>query len=158
MIRKAQMIDLDQIFDLYVIARQFMIQTGNPYQWKDGYPEKKLLAKDIQCQQLYVYETNQIHGVFALIIGEDPTYAYIEQGQWLDDSPYGTIHRIASDGTIHGFFEQVINFASNKIAHLRIDTHADNAIMQHVIGKNQFQYCGIIYVRDHQPRLAYERI
>ena len=110
MIRKAQMNDLEEICKIYTLARQFMIQTGNPNQWKDGYPEKKLLAEDIQSQQLYVYETNQIHGVFALIIGEDPTYAYMEQGHWLDDSTYGTIPRIASDGTMPGFFTKVVDF------------------------------------------------
>ena len=36
-----------------------------------------------------------LHGVFAFILGEDPTYGVIEDGQWLSGDPYGTIHRIA---------------------------------------------------------------
>lgn len=159
MIRKAEIKDIDTIVSIYSFARKFMVSTNNPNQWNDGYPEKKLLEKDIQNQQLYVYETNhQIHGVFALIIGPDPTYTIIEKGHWLDDSTYGTIHRIASDGKIHGFFEQVIHYANTQISHLRIDTHADNKIMQHLILKNHFTYRGIIYIRNHQPRLAYERV
>jgi hypothetical protein len=32
------------------------------------------------------------------MIGKDPTYAVIENGNWLNDEPYGVIHRIASNG------------------------------------------------------------
>lgn len=31
-------------------------------------------------------------------------------------------------------------------------------IMQHLICKNGFQKCGIIYVEDGSPRIAYEKI
>ena len=30
-------------------------------------------------------------GVFAFIIGDDPTYQVIEDGGWLNDNPYGAI-------------------------------------------------------------------
>ena len=99
-----------------------------------------------------------IHGVFAFILGEDPTYHVIENGQWLSDAPYGTIHAVASDGSIHGLLTQVVTYCLQTIRHLRIDTHPDNLIMQHVITKNGFTKCGIIYVADGTPRLAYERL
>ncbi len=40
---------------------------------------------------------------FAFILGEDPTYQQID-GAWLNDQPYGTIHRIAGNGKIKGTF------------------------------------------------------
>lgn len=40
--------------------------------------------------------------------------------------------------------------------HVRIDTHRDNKTMQHVILKNGFEYCGIIYLKNGEQRLAYE--
>ena len=82
----------------------------------------------------------------------------IEQGEWLSDAEYGTIHRVASDGRIHGMMGMIVQFCSERITHLRIDTHADNKIMQHLILKNGFKRCGIIYISDGSPRIAYERI
>lgn len=41
---------------------------------------------------------------------------------------------------------------------MRIDTHADNHIMQHVIEKAGFQRCGIIFTDDGTPRIAYQKV
>lgn len=100
-------------------------------------------------------EADRICGVFAFIIGADPTYERIDGGQWLNDRPYGTIHRIAGDGTVSGLLEKSLDFCFGLIDTVRIDTHEDNKIMQHVIKKNGFDYCGIIYSADGSPRLAY---
>lgn len=102
-------------------------------------------------------EESIIHSVFAFILGEDPTYNKIE-GAWLDHSTYGTIHRIASDGSMHQVFNKTVNFCSKRCSHLRADTHEDNKIMQKVILKNGFQETGIIYVEDGTPRIAYEKV
>ena len=32
----------------------------------------------------------------------DVTYTTIYDGNWLNDAPYGVVHRIASDGTVKG--------------------------------------------------------
>ena len=45
-----------------------------------------------------IYDETGIHGVFALFEGAEPTYAHIEEGEWLNDEPYVTIHRLAGDG------------------------------------------------------------
>ena len=93
---------------------------------------------------------------FALLPSPEPTYSYIE-GAWLTDEPYGVIHRMASYPEVHGIFSTVIDYAAARYAHLRIDTHRDNRIMQHLIGKHGFTYCGIIWLPDGTERLAYER-
>ena len=95
---------------------------------------------------------------FYFHIGDDSTYQVIDNGHWLSDESYGTIHRIAGDGTIHGVLEIAVNYCKDQIPHLRIDTHHDNKIMQHVIEKNGFKKCGIIYVKDGSERIAYELI
>ena len=51
-----------------------------------------------------IYDETGIHGVFALFDGAEPTYAHIEEGEWLNDEPYVTIHRLAGDGRVHGLF------------------------------------------------------
>lgn len=156
-IRKARPEDLTEIERIYALARRFMASTGNPSQWGNHYPPRELLESDIQLGQLYVVEDIVIRGVFAYLEGEDPTYGYIEAGEWMSDEPYGTIHRVASDGS-GGVFAQIIAYALNRNRHLRIDTHHDNKVMQHVLKKHGFQWCGIIYLEDGDPRIAYERV
>lgn len=157
-IREARTEDLERILEIYEIAKAFMRQTGNPHQWNSRYPDSKTLEEDIHKHQLFVIEEDSIiHSVFAFILGEDPTYNKIE-GAWLDHSTYGTIHRIASDGSMHQVFNKAVNFCSKRCSHLRADTHEDNKIMQKVILKNGFQETGIIYVEDGTPRIAYEKV
>ena len=159
MIRLAKEKDLDNIQEIYAYARKFMAEHGNPTQWGQTRPTVETLRKDIEKEQLYVIEEqDRLQGVFALIIGEDPTYKNIEQGSWKDASLYGTIHRIASAPEAHGIMAQVLAFAWGKIQHLRIDTHENNKVMQHLILKNGFEKCGVIYVDDGSPRVAFEKI
>lgn len=158
MIRLAKTEDLPVILEIYEYARKFMKENNNPTQWGDHFPPRELLEKDIENRQLYVYEEkNMVHGVFAFIIGKDVTYEHIE-GKWLSDVLYGTIHRIASDGKIKGLVNKDVCYCEQQIKHLRIDTHLNNQIMQHAILKNGFSQCGIIYVKDGSPRIAYEKI
>ena len=93
----------------------------------------------------------------AFILGEDPTYARIYDGAWNHSSPYGTIHRIAGDGS-GGILHACISHCENVIGHLRIDTHHDNVVMQNAVRKEGFRECGIIYIADGMPRIAYDRV
>ncbi len=159
MIRVATKKDLKIILSIYKYAREFMKNNGNESQWKNNFPPEELLIQDIEKGQLYVFFQNgTIHGVFAFIIGEDETYKNIEDGNWLSNELYGTIHRVASDGKIKGVLNTVIEYCNRKISHLRIDTHENNKIMQHIILKKGFTRCGIIHVTDGSPRIAYEKI
>ena len=154
-IRLAEQADLDEIEKIYSHARHYMEENGNPTQWSDGYPHRSMLEEDISLRRLFVAQKqDEIYGVFMFEIGEDPTYAYIEDGMWLSDTPYGTIHRIASCGS--GLFAAVLDFCRSKCSHIRVDTHADNQPMQHLAEKYGFTRCGIIYVQDGTPRIAYE--
>lgn len=156
-IRKAEYADLEKIQEIYEHARQFMARTGNPSQWGSHYPESSLLLSDMEGENLFVIEDGTIHGVFAFFTEPDPTYARIENGAWLDDGAYGTIHRVASDGS-GGIFSAVLAFAAAHNPHVRIDTHEDNKVMQHVLERHGFQRCGIIYLINGEPRIAYERV
>lgn len=156
-IREARVEDLDQILDIYTIAKKFMRETGNKNQWNSSYPDRDLLVNDIKKHQLYVMEEDTIHAVFAFIVGEDPTYKVIE-GAWLEDSTYGTIHRIASDGKVHHIMEKAVDYCTTQCPHLRIDTHEDNKVMQKLILRNGFKKTGIIHIADGSPRVAFEKV
>lgn len=157
MIRLATAADLPDILEVYRVARSFMAANGNPTQWGTTYPAVELLEEDIRLGRLYVDEmSGRVCGAFMFALGDDPTYAYIENGAWLNSSLYGTIHRVASDGTVPGVLGRCVAFCRSQHPHLRIDTHADNHIMQTCIAKQGFTRCGTIYVEDGSPRIAYE--
>lgn len=158
-VRKSTIDDLSEIQRIYAYARQFMKDTGNPNQWKNTSPATEIILSDFENGTGYVIEKEgKICGVFAFLLGEDPTYGYIENGAWLSDEPYGTIHRIASDGTLSGVVKIASDFAEKTIKNLRFDTHEDNKIMQHVLEKNGFRRCGTIYLQNGEKRIAYQRI
>ena len=126
----------------------------------DNFPPQELLEEDIDSNRLFLYVVNgQIEAVFAFILGADPTYAAIEDGQWLDDTlPYGTVHRLASAGKHKGVGKAVLDWSMEHCQSLRADTHADNKIMQHLLEKNGFTRCGVIHVADGSPRFAYQKL
>jgi len=162
-IRLAKEKDLPQIRTIYDAAKSYMDASGNPNQWGAGYPPEEYLREDIFLSRLYVCEEEDIlHGVFLFAVTDDPTYHYIE-GAWLNDEPYGVIHRIASDGVKKGIFRMVEEFCKEKMAeqnvtNLRIDTHEDNKTMQHLVEKCGFERCGIIYLANGSPRIAYQLV
>ena len=156
-IRKAINGDLDEIMRIYETAQDFMIESGNPNQWGRRYPTKDLIKNDIADGVSFVIcDSENIHGVFALFRGDEPTYQYIENGQWPNDDEYVTLHRIASDGKARGIFKCTIDYCKEISDNIRIDTHYDNIVMQKLIEKNGFEKCGRIYVADGSPRIAYQ--
>lgn len=158
MIRLARQNDFESITKLYENARIFMANSGNPNQWGRVHPPLSMLKKDVEEKQLYVYENeNEIHGVFMFKIGEDPTYHYIE-GSWIDSSLYGVIHRVASSGKEKAVLDKIVQYCFEKTHHLRIDTHEDNKVMQNALKRNGFEKCGIIYLDNGDPRIAYEKV
>lgn len=156
-IRCAQYADLPAIEAVYATARRFMAANGNPTQWPEGYPYRDMLEEDIDLKQLYVLEDETgIQGVFMFAVGDDPTYAVIE-GEWPSDVPYGVVHRVASAGKVKGLLAQAVAWAGAQCPVLRMDTHKDNKPMQHLLEKLGFVRCGIIYVEDGTPRIAYQK-
>ena len=155
-VRIADLKDFEKIMKIYKYAQDYMIQSGNPTQWGHFYPDEELIRSDIRQDACKViYDENGIHGVCALFEGADPTYEHIEDGNWLNDEPYLTIHRLAGDGQVHGLFQCVADYCKNISRNIRVDTHANNRIMQKLMEKNDFTKCGIIYVKDGTPRIAY---
>ena len=156
-IRKTTYDDLKDCDRIYAHAKEMMRINGNPTQWNGEYPNSKDVIEDIKNDCSYVVTNDdKVVAVLAFIEGIEPTYSYIEDGAWLQDAPYATIHRIASDNTVKGILNFVVDYFSKKDLDIRIDTHEDNKIMLHQIQKCGFKYCGIIYVHDHSKRLAFQ--
>lgn len=157
-IRLAEFKDLPRILEIYQNARAFMRRTGNPNQWFDNHPAEAVLRDDISKRQLYVCaESSEILAVFAYIQGIDPTYLQIDGTGWLNNDPYGTIHRIAVAQQGHGLIARIFDWALNQCPNLRIDTHEDNAPMHRALQKYGFTYCGIIHLANGHPRIAFQK-
>ncbi|KIR03526.1 Histone acetyltransferase HPA2 and related acetyltransferase [Lachnospiraceae bacterium TWA4] len=161
-IRKATEKDFKRIMEIYAYARNFMVEHGNPNQWgPTNWPPEELIHSDIASKKSYVCENEgKVVGVFFYDIGTniEPTYNVID-GQWIGEENYGTVHRIASDGTTKGVGSFCINWVFDQCGHIRMDTHEDNVVMQNLLEKIGFKRCGIIHVvEDNYPRIAYERI
>lgn len=151
--------DLDAILQIYAHAREVMAAAGNPSQWGGEYPPPRLVERDILAnRQFVVLENGRLTGTFVFFLGEEPTYATID-GAWLDDTlPYGTLHRVASAGAGGHLADRILAWALERCASLRVDTHADNRAMQHILQKNGFCRCGVIQVEDGTARLAYQKL
>lgn len=157
-IRHATWEDWEDILAIYDAGRQYMASHGNPTQWGTSSPSEDEVREDILRQRSFVYEVDhRAEGVFVLMAGEDPAYVQIEDGHWPNEAPYHVIHRIASAGRVKGVFHACISWCIENCGTLRIDTHADNRTMLHLIEKHGFQRCGIIHVADGTPRIAFQR-
>ena len=159
-IREATAADTDGILEVMAAARGIMRSSGNLHQWGDSYPSAEAIDADRARHGGFVVEDDgRVTGYFAFLPSPEPTYSYIEGGAWLDDSlPYHVIHRIASFPEAHGIFSDMLAWCSERESNIRIDTHRDNRIMQHLLQKHGFTYCGIIYLASGDERLAYQRI
>ena len=156
-IREANPGDLDTIMEIVQAGKAIMVASGNPSQWLGSYPDRDQFLADMARGECYVLEENHIpQAVFVLSIGEEPYYAVIQDVSWPNDRPYATIHRLASNGKVKGVFPQMVEFCLTKIPNLRIDTHRDNRILQHLALKYGFQFCGTVFLPDGDPRLAYQ--
>jgi len=156
-IRKAKTEELDTVMAIYAHGREIMKRIGNVHQWGNTRPARETIANDIREGNLYVVETETgVHASFAFLLGDDPTYAEID-GAWLNDNPYGTLHRIASDEEVKGVMREIVAFAESNTGDVRIDTHRDNKIMRHIVSKLGFAECGIIITDDGTERLAFQK-
>ena len=156
-IRNSSEADYPIIRKIYADARERMAAEGNGGQWEpEGPPADKILTDIRNGDSYVVLERGKIIGVFSLILGEDPTYGVI-QGGWLNDLPYGTIHRIAAAEKGLGLFKDVLDFCFRRIRNIRVDTHRNNLTMRTILEKSGFRECGTIFLESGDPRIAYQK-
>ena len=157
-IRKASENDLATIMEVYAIAREYMKITGNPDQWKNNYPTKEDVLSDIGEGACHVLvDGEEIVAVFYFKIGDDADYKKIYGGEWKNALPYAVMHRVAVKYQGRGLVKICFDECYAKHPNLKIDTHKDNTPMQKALEKNGFEYCGRIYIKSGEERLAYHK-
>lgn len=162
-IRKSTFDDLDRMLEIYERARVFMAETGNPRQWgATNWPPINLLKEDIEVGRSFVCTSDgKVEGTFVYMQGVDiePTYRKMAEGEWMDDSEYGVVHRLAGSGDVKGIGKRCMEWAFEQCGHVRVDTHYDNKVMQRMFEKLGYTKVGVIHVvEDNDPRYAYEKV
>lgn len=130
-------------------------------QWQDGYPCISNIVEDMENAKAYFLTSDgRPAGYLCIDFDGEPAY---EQIQWKLKAPYVVVHRMAIGDEFRGMglataaFRLVEELAKDKdVRCFRIDTHAGNKTMQHLLAKNDFYYCGIVHY-DSGERLAFEK-
>lgn len=162
--RAGQSTDIPAIMQILADARQFL-KEQNINQWQGSYPDQAAIEKDLAARTNRVLVMDgQVVGNASLLAGPDPFYLPIDGDGWQGAADYMMIHRFAVSAKIRGqrlskfFISNLVSEAYAKgYRDLRIDTHAENKIMQHVITGNGFLFRGIVYLDEPVPeRNAYQ--
>lgn len=159
-IRHATAADVGRVMAVLDAAKQVMRAAGNDRQWVNGYPTRDAVLTDIDNRGgMVVEDDGVVVAYFAFLPSPEPTYAIIYDGTWLDDAlPYHVVHRIGAVPAARGIFASVMDYCFAHDPNIRVDTHRDNKIMQHLLAKHGFKYCGIIYLLNGDERLAYQKL
>lgn len=166
-IRPAVSEDIPGIMPVLAAAKGIMRESGNSGQWVNGYPSEADIRADITSGIARVVLSapsagmhgGRIAGYFAFMPSPEPSYARIFDGKWLDDSrPYHVMHRIGSYPDARGVLSAMLDYAFSYDDNIRVDTHADNLIMQRLLSRFGFTRCGTILLSNGSPRLAYQRL
>ncbi|MFH5810696.1 GNAT family N-acetyltransferase [Companilactobacillus sp. FL22-1] len=165
-LRQAVPEDLPRIIEIINSAKKTLRNRGVD-QWQSGYPSDEILKQDIEEDISFVLMLNgEVVGVAALQQGYDKNYQDMTSGTWDKDSEvtYSVIHRIAIEADHQGehlssaLIQQLLTMSFYLgYRDVRIDTHPDNLVMQHIIENSGFVEKGTITMEeDHGNRKAYQ--
>lgn len=133
-------------------------------QWQDGYPNLKIIQKDIRKGEGYVLTDGKtVLGYCAIMINGEPSYSEIV-GNWMTNGDFVVFHRIAISEKFlgQGLAQKMIQFIekfalNNKIYSIKADTNFDNPAMLNIFEKLGFTFCGEVFFNG-SPRKAYEKL
>lgn len=160
-IRLAHPNEVKAITQIFEDARAFLAQSGSN-QWQGSYPSPEDIFDDILSGRGHVaIVKGQVAAYAAVQTGNEAAYNEIYDGKWLHNHfLYTTFHRVAVSEKFRG--QQVIQtflqglIEGQKGPDFRCDTHEKNLVMQHILEKLGFVYCGKVPIDGE--RLAYQKI
>lgn len=163
MIRKAVITELPKIKKLTEACAEAMISKGI-YQWNEHYPSVEKLTKDIEREELYVFEIKDaIIGIIVITEVMDEEYIPIE---WISKSNNNIyIHRLATHPFVwgEGYAQKLMDFAENyarenNFVSVRLDTFSENKRNQKFYEARGYQRLGNIYFpkQSESPFYCYE--
>ena len=162
-IRQAFPNEIGAIMTVIESARTALAEAGST-QWQgaDGYPTEETIFDDVLNGQAYDGIDDGPNVNYAAVnVDVDTAYDKIYDGDWKHHNKrYITFHRIAvlSEFTGQGIAQTFIQgLIEGTDAHdFRCDTHEKNTVMQHILEKLGYVYCGKVPIDGE--RLAYQKI
>lgn len=134
----------------FVAARRLMARNGNPNQWGRIYPLDEWVVEDVRLGRAVLLVDHEgrecgerVLAQFTVCTGVEPAYGHIE-GEWLDDDPYVTVHRLVSTGLKPHSASACLEWVLSRYGNVRADTDPHNTAMLHVLEKAGFTRCGLI--------------
>ncbi|MGN0708912.1 MAG: GNAT family N-acetyltransferase [Anaerovoracaceae bacterium] len=160
-LRKAEKNEAEICYQCIEDARAYHKSMGFE-QWHPDYPTLQTILGDIADGTGFVFENERgILGYCCIIIGDEPAYHRID-GAWKTERPYAVVHRMAFSKNARGgglskkALDLIKDFCrENNVDALRVDTQDENKVMQHILDREGFSYCGLVQF-DGGPKLAYE--
>lgn len=164
-LRKSVNEDINNIMQIIDKAKEALKEQGID-QWQNGYPNADVIRNDILNNDSYVFiKNNEIVATSAVSFDGEKTYDKIYDGSWISNDEFAVIHRIAISNKYKGtgiaseIIKMIENICLDKNVHsIKVDTHEFNMPMQKLLKKNDFKYCGVIYLEDKSKRVAFEKI
>lgn len=133
-------------------------------QWQDGYPNPTTIETDINNGNGFVLtQNNTVIAYAAVILNNEPAYSEIK-GNWLTNSDFFVVHRVAVANTVKGkgiatkLFQLLEPFATaQQVFSIKVDTNFDNIPMLKILDRLGYTYCGEVFFRG-SARKAFEKV
>lgn len=160
--RHATAEDIDRIVEIVSHASQRLGKAGID-QWQRGYPNRQSIEQDVaDGVGMILCLGAEILAYGAVIFTGEKAYDDLTGGEWLTKGEYAVVHRLCVSEIFVGmgfakqFMRAAETMAAERVAAMRIDTHPENKIMQNMIEKLGYTYCGDVIIESR--RLAYEKL
>ena len=160
--RKAIVEDIDAVAEIMAAASARLGAAGID-QWQRGYPNRASVERDVENGVgMVLCEGTTILAYGAIIFTGEPAYDDLTGGEWLTSGDYACVHRLCVNEIFVGmgfskhFMLAAEAMASERVKSIRIDTHPENKIMQGLIQRLGYTYCGDVVIESR--RLAYEKL
>ncbi len=160
--RKATVEDIDAVAEIMAAASARLGAAGID-QWQRGYPNRASVERDVENGVgMVLCEGTTILAYGAIIFTGEPAYDDLTGGEWLTSGDYACVHRLCVNEIFVGmgfskhFMLAAEAMASERVKSIRIDTHPENKIMQGLIQRLGYTYCGDVVIESR--RLAYEKL
>lgn len=160
--RHATAEDIDRIVEIVSHASQRLGKAGID-QWQRGYPNRQSIEQDVaDGVGVILCLGAEILAYGAVIFTGEKAYDDLTGGEWLTKGEYAVVHRLCVSEIFVGmgfakqFMRAAETMAAERVAAMRIDTHPENKIMQNMIEKLGYTYCGDVIIESR--RLAYEKL
>lgn len=162
-IRTATVRDMAGIMQIISQAQACLKSMGID-QWQNGYPARQDILLDIRTGSAHVLQDGEETVAYACIsFAEEKHYRQI-RGQWQSSLPCAVVHRLAvhqerrGQGLASGILQFAETLCSSKGIHsIKVDTHADNTVMRHILTANGYCHCGTVSF-DDGAKMAFEKL